>query len=373
MDLRKYKLTKEQLEKARELACRGLICYQPFIFSDDLITGAGYEFARIAEGAGLVYSKEIPKTITIDDSVRRHLIDPSILADFKLHNEQLRVLYESMIDLVYDKVPSPEDLTFADIGSCTGYFPLSLSKRGVKEAVGFDSVDYAETYNLMNDILGTNADFRCSPYRGDLGAIENAGVFDVAISIAVLVHLSDPLQHLAFIGRIARKALFVWTWTSEDEEDEMVIHFKSVNRYYEHTKFPFCFDVMQISPGLLKRSLELMGFTEIYELENKPNGMPDYWFKRHRGYLGIRPEGVTAENFVPERYTAPLSFALGKAPPHLVETIGRYNLISYSGRYYGIPHALGQLEIDKIKPEEMEGVLMDISLTALRKKLKSLA
>ena len=41
--------------------------------------------------------------------------------------------------------------------------------------------------------------------------------------------------------------------------------------------------------GLLRKSLELMGFTEIHQIHNRPDGMPDYWFNRQRGYLAIRP------------------------------------------------------------------------------------
>jgi hypothetical protein len=108
------------------------------------------------------------------------------------------------------------------------------------------------------------------------------------------VHLSDPLQHLAFLGRIARKAILVWTYTSENEEDELVIRYPAANRYYTSRTFPHCFDIMQISPGLLKRSLELMGFTEIHQIRNRPAGMPDYWFDRNRGYLAIRPEGSSS-------------------------------------------------------------------------------
>ena len=104
------------------------------------------------------------------------------------------------------------------------------------------------------------------------------------------MHLSDPLQHLAFLGRIARKAILVWTYTSENEEDELVVRYPAANRYYASRKFPYCFDIMQISPGLLKKSLELMGFTEIHQIRNRPTGMPDYWFDRNRGYLAIRPD-----------------------------------------------------------------------------------
>lgn len=204
----------------------------------------------------MVYAKTLPAKVNPEsEGVKRHLIDPAILPDFQVYNRQLDDLYQSMIGLVTDNLGDPSKLTFADVGSCTGYFPLAFSQLGAKESVGFDSVDYSRTYNLMNDILGTDADFRNIPYRGDIGGIEGAGTFDVVCSIAVLVHLSDPLAHLAhlahlaFLGRTARKALLVWAYTTEYADDDMIIEYKTVNRYYEHSSFLFCFDVMQISPA----------------------------------------------------------------------------------------------------------------------------
>lgn len=293
MDLRPYQPSREQIQEASELACRGLICYQPFEFSDGLITGAGYEFAKVAEGAGMVYLKDLPPRVDrASDFVQRHLIAPEILNEFRDFNRRLAVLYDSIIDLIVEKIGDPKALTFADVGSCTGYFPYSFALRGAKRAVGFDAVDYRRAYRLMNSILRTKAEFRHQAYNSESGAIRNAGTFDVCTSIAVLVHLSDPLQHLAFLGKMARRALFVWTYTSENEEDHLAIHYQSQNRYYKSTRFPYCFDVMQISPALLRRSLELMGFTEIHQLKNCPAGMPDYWFERQRGYLAIRPNSA---------------------------------------------------------------------------------
>jgi hypothetical protein len=40
---------------------------------------------------------------------------------------------------------------------------------------------------------------------------------------------------------------------------------------------------------LLRKSLEEMGFTEIHEIANRPDGMPEEWFRLHRGYLALRP------------------------------------------------------------------------------------
>lgn len=219
------------------------------------------------------------------------------------------MLYETFIDEIERRVGPIARHTFADIGCCSSYFPVSFSRRGAALAVGFDRVDYSATFRLLNEIAGTRARFVHRPYRvkwdrsqGRLGGlralrsrlaslVSNLGSipaqFDVVISIAVLVHLSDPLQHLAYLGALARKAMLVWTLTS-DKEEELAIEYLSCNRYYKQDPFPYCFDVMRISPGLLRKSLEQMGFAEIHEIRNRPDGMPDDWFSKHRGYLAIR-------------------------------------------------------------------------------------
>jgi hypothetical protein len=312
MDLRPYKPSPAHLKRATDLACGGLLCYQPYIFSEELQTGVGFELARGAEFSGLVYCTDPPQRYLVRPETKRFLIDPANLAQFADCNRRLAVLYETFIDEIERRVGPIDRHTFVDVGCCSGYFPVSFSRRGSPLAVGFDRVDYSATFRLLNEIAGTHARFVHRPYRvkwdrsqgrlGGLRALRSRFIslvsslgkrriparFDVVTSIAVLVHLSDPLQHLAYLGKLARKAILVWTLTS-DQEDKLTIEYLSCNRYYKKDEFPYCFDVMRISPGLLRKSLEQMGFTEIHEIRNRPEGMPDDWFSKHRGYLAMRP------------------------------------------------------------------------------------
>lgn len=375
MDLRPYKPTPEQILEATHLACRGLLCYQPFTFSDGLMTGAGYEFAGIAEGAGLVYCTDVPSEYSGNASVDRHLIDTSLRDKFIEGNQRLQVLYETMLDLVENKVGSFSDLTCADIGCCSGYFPLSFAQRGAKQAVGYDAIDYTPTYKLLNSLLGTNAEFRNQPYVSELGAIKGGenDRFDVVFSIAVLVHLSDPLQHLAFLGRMARKAIVVWTYTSEDSDEDLVLRFRSVNRYYSDKKFPYCFDVVQLSPGLLKRSLELMGFTEIYPIENCPEGMPDFWFKRQHGYLAIRGEESQSYQWSDEELEKNIGPVSGFQSPQLIASLNGYNIVAFKGKYFGVPQSLGPMDLSQVDIASLDGVIVNRSEEIVRRAIEDLA
>ena len=371
MDLRTYQPTAAQIATAKDLACRGLLCYQPFIFSDALQTGAGYEFATGKEGAGLVYCPDPPVEYLGSPPVQRLLIDRSIKDDFAAHNQSLRVLYDSMVDLIDQHLGPISDLTMADIGCCAGYFPLAFAKRGARRAVGYDLVDYGPTFNLLNEVLRTRAEFVHQGYIPESQRIKGMDTFDVIVSIAVLVHLSDPLQHLALLGSLAKRAIFVWTLTSSDlnpaDDEKMFIRYHSVNRYYEHSKFPFCFDVMQISPALLKISLEMMGFTEIYELKNTPDGMPEGWFNTQRGYLGIRPDPSKSA----PKVTQP-EFGLADSIPRLIRAIADYNVVSLRGQFWGVPQALGPLDLTTVEVEKLPGIIAGRSPEEVVEKIRAI-
>lgn len=234
-------------------------------------------------------------------------------------------MYDSFVDEICKKVGNISETTFADIGCNSGYFPVSFSLRGAKDAVGYDRADHSLSFKLLNDVFGTKAKFVHKAYSGfkqkleyrylNMDEVSSINMtkrlllsifiankkllhkieqlargkerYDVVVSIAVLCHLSDPLQHLAFLGSIARKAIFIWTPVTDDD---YCIKFGEPNKYYKSDKFPLCFDNnTRPSAKLLRKSLELMGFTEIYEIPNQENGMSDSFYNVHKAILAIRP------------------------------------------------------------------------------------
>ncbi len=261
--------------------------YQPFVFADDLEVGAGYEFCN-GEGSGMVYWPTLsPKLLEKFPDIERFIISNEVKTQFTEANQRLRVMYDTFIDEICTHIGDLSNTTFADIGCNSGYFPLSFSLRGAKEAVGFDRGNFSKCFNLLNKILGTNAEFINRHYDGRTQTIPGCKSYDVVTSIAVICHLSDPLQHLAFLGSIARKAIFIWTPITDDED--YCIRFGEPNKYYKFDGFPFCFDnITRPSARLLRKSLELMGFTKINEISNKDGGMPDSFYKSHKAFLAIR-------------------------------------------------------------------------------------
>jgi SAM-dependent methyltransferase len=283
LDLRKLVSSPKIIVQARKLAMRGQLNYQPYIFSEDLAVGSGLSIvAGHSKDVPSIYCPELKAEGPSADYLARELVRPEQKTEFFAANERMRRFYDGVVDQIAASLGTVKGLSVLDVGCNTGYFPVSFARRGAARAVGFDRVDYSDAVALLNGLCGTNVEFRPWSYDGSIKAEER---FDLVLSVAVLVHLSDPLQHLAWLGSSAAKALFVFTPCRDD--DDYSIRFHTVNRYYAD-QFPYCFDVTTLSKKLLRLSLEQMGFTKIVEIEVVEDSMPPAWSRVHLGLLGIR-------------------------------------------------------------------------------------
>jgi hypothetical protein len=289
MDLRSHRPSAGQLKRARDLAIRGLINYQPFVFADHLETGVALEFER-GEYVGLIHCPDIEaERLAASPELRRLVVRPEDAEAFRLANGRLRRLYDGIADALCAAVGDVAAASFLDVGCNAGYFPLSFRLRGARWAGGCDRQDYAEAFALLNAVLATDAEFIASSYdplQHQLPGVEPA---DVVISMAVLCHLSDPLWHLARLGALARRALFVWTLVNPDEGHS--IRYGEARQHYRDDPFPVCFDDnVSLSMGLLRRSFELMGFRSIVEMPEPGSDLPRFGWRGTplRGVLGLR-------------------------------------------------------------------------------------
>lgn len=287
MDLRPFNPSPPQLERAHQLVIQGLLGYQPWLFADDFETGVGLEFETDTT-TGLVHYPDIDPGLLASPQLRRRILPPDQADQFRRANQRLRLLYEAFVDRLCVVVDDPGGITTLDVGCNTGYLPIAFSRRGVKRATGCDRQDYRASVDLLNEITGENASFVAARYDPQSGTIAGVEPADIVTSLAVLCHLSDPLRHLACLGDLARKALFVWTMVNPDSA--MTLHFGEPRGDYPDDRFPFCFDNRVCpSTALLRRSLELLGFRTIIELPGSGDfasyvvrGFPFY------GVLGVR-------------------------------------------------------------------------------------
>ncbi len=284
MDLRSLITSARQIEDARRLALRGLLSYQPYIFSDTFAVGAGLSIvAGHLKESPAVYCADATANDTDPAFFAREFAKEHQREEFFAANEATRRFYDDMVDQIASAVGPLEDMSVLDVGCNTGYFPLAFARRGARQAKGIDRIDYSPTVSLLNEICGTSVQFARWNYDGSLAASDQ---YDLVLSIAVLVHLSEPLRHLAWLGSSARKALMVFT-PFHDALD-CSIQFHTENRYYEDADFPHCFDITTISEQLLRLAFEKMGFSRVIEITAARDTMPPGWAGKHLGLLGIR-------------------------------------------------------------------------------------
>jgi len=323
MDLRPLIKSARQIEDARRLALRGLLSYQPYIFSDSFATGAGLSIlAGHLKDPPAVYCPDATADDTDPTFFAREFAKEEQRKEFFSANEAMRRFYDGMVDQIAAALGPLEDISVLDVGCNTGYFPLAFARRGARHAKGIDRIDYSPTVSLLNDICGTSVQFAPWNYDGSLAAFEQ---HDLVLSIAVLVHLSEPLRHLAWLGSSARKALMVFTpshgaakWveshagtrpdtqpgfgstarealgtsTALPATPDYSIKYHAVNRYYVDAQFPNCFDITTLSEPLLRLAFEKMGFSRIVEITAARDTMPPDWADVHLGLLGIREDSA---------------------------------------------------------------------------------
>lgn len=261
MDLRLYNLTKDQVSKA--VAC---LDYQPFIISDDIQTGVAYSW---------LYSEEAGRLSHGQDFVAdRKAVSITKWKKFADANACLRAMYEDWLDEIAKRYPNG---TILDPACNNGYFLSGALKRGMSRATGYDRANYSAAVSLLNEILGTNAVFHHKAYNSWTHSIEGCESHDVAVASLIMCHISDPLYFLAFLGKMAKEAIFLFTGMGTEPGHR--IYYSKPNKFYKSDEFPNCFDNdVGLSKDLLFDSLELMGFKNIKVLEYTPTWLPKDWY-----------------------------------------------------------------------------------------------
>jgi hypothetical protein len=261
MDFRKYALSPQRVEKGISV-----LNYQPFILSDTVQTGVAYswlygeEGGRVAKLSEFVWSKD-----TVPDAAWNRFVDA---------NARLRAMYEDWLDAIAVAYPGGSLL---DSACNNGYFLTGALSRGMKKATGYDRVDYTASVQFLNQTLGTNATYIHQAYSPWTHRIEGCEPHDVAVASLIMCHLSDPLYFLAFLGKMAKEAIFLFTGMGIDPG--YAIYYSKANKFYPADEFPVCFDNdVGLSRDLLFDSLCMMGFTDIRILPHKPNWLPLSWY-----------------------------------------------------------------------------------------------
>ena len=159
MDFRN-RITRDQVERAKRLAVRGLLHYQPFIFDDSLAVGAGLSIVggwradppmMDFHGADRYASPDFLQRFVASDDEQRA----------KLHeaNAHMRAFYDGLVDDVVTAVGGVRGKTVLDVGCNAGYFSIALALRGAR-VTSLDREPYEDSIALLNEICGTSVEFR---------------------------------------------------------------------------------------------------------------------------------------------------------------------------------------------------------------------
>lgn len=243
-----------------------LLNYQPFILSDDVQTGVGYTIAL-----GAAADTDIRAAPPL---VFRRGDWPDKWDRITDANQRLRTMYEDFLDAIVERYPGGSLL---DVACNNGYFPVGASRRGMKRCVGSDlGAQYVYSIAFLNKVLGTNAGFVHAPYDPLTRTAPDVGTFDVVVASAIMCHLPDPLNFLAYLGSVAKEAIFYWG---------QVIHTDALVAGYlpRHPdlggveRFPYGFnDNTRISLGMFRYAGEVMGFRNMMVLPWRDTWLPTY-------------------------------------------------------------------------------------------------
>lgn len=242
---------------------RASVClnYQPFVLSDDILTGAAYSWSYSSDPRtkpSLVFNRK-------DFSE----LEWNRVADT---NHRLRTMYDDLLDEIAVRFSGG---TLLDVACNNGYFPVGAELRGLR-GTGMDMSDYSESFYFLNKHLGVEAKFLNLTYDSEKHELPIKDQFDVVVASAIMCHLPDPLNFLAAIGKIAKRGILFWGQVVDTEQ--LIISYNQPHSELSRlTNFPHSFnDNTRISRGMFKESMRLMGFNKVIEIEHRNSWLPQF-------------------------------------------------------------------------------------------------
>ena len=126
----------------------------------------------------------------------------------------------AQIDVALDRLGlSLADSTFLDIACATGLYSFHLAERGAGHVRGVEiRPEQVEQARLLQRLDARFAaaplQFDHVPMSADDPAYLDGESYDVVLSLGLLYHLANPIQHLRNVRRLARRGAIVLTLTN---------------------------------------------------------------------------------------------------------------------------------------------------------------
>ena len=252
--------------------------YQPFIITDDIQTGAAYSWAygtQVKERPPVVFRR--PEWEGEWEKVTES-------------NGRLRRMYDDFMTEIAGRYRGG---SFLDVACNNGYFPVRAQMLGMQKSVGADAADFGASIRFLNEILGTRAKFIRAPYDPRRHSAPIRRKYDVVSASAIMCHLPDPLNFVAFLGSMAREAILFFGQVV-DTDALLTVYFPPHPALSANSlPFPYVFnDNTRVSRGLLYFSFEKMGFKNIVEMPWRDEWLSPYF---RADYRPPQPDGAARD------------------------------------------------------------------------------
>ena len=264
MDLRKFPAVKDISEQE----IMSLWWYQPYIFSDDIVTGIPPQW----------FMKGIDQSI-----VKRSELGRKFNRFWDLSTRTAKMYEDWSIALTEMSHVDLSQASAFEIGCNTGSMLFSLKERGVETCVGIDrSSEVARQRTILRDITGIHGvDFRSGGWSSEshsIQGLQDSEQFDLVICTAVAQHISDPLHLIRELASRTKKALLLHTWAGTFNMGMTIRYMPAAHHEKWGDVFPNQFDT-QVSKKLLKYSLKECGFKEVIQLQYSRKWLPWSWYR----------------------------------------------------------------------------------------------
>lgn len=261
MDLRQYRIPRDIGSiLRRQVYDENVKWYQPFIFTDDVITGTAAAWNAGADK--YLCTPEDP---------------PELRESFLRENMILGDWYRHLVDVIVASFPA--QTSFLDFGCNMGHFGLDLASRG-KRCMGIDVPRNEPGQALLKRITGIDFEFVPGQYDEETHSIpelDSQRSFDVGILSVVIMHLTDPHYAMRYFSERIRHGLFFSSLLVPGNGH----FFKArITPYNRDKPLPHAFELVPTEP-LAESLMRLSGFPHLYKIPYREGIDP-----RHSSHWG---------------------------------------------------------------------------------------
>jgi SAM-dependent methyltransferase len=171
------------------------------------------------------------------------------------------------------RVEGAADKSFLDIASATGRFSFGLAAGGAGSVLGVEirpeQVAQAELIRSLDDRFAA-VRFEHEPTSADDPGFRAGEQFDVVLSMGLLYHLTNPIEHLRNLRKLAREAVLMHTLTHTQQREYWMLTLEDpagITKAWEGISWiPHWNDVPELMRQAGFRSVEVIASPAVAEL-----------------------------------------------------------------------------------------------------------